>query len=165
MEQDLALLRLQYEILNVPFATLAAQAGCPENILRAEADKGQWKQIWPENDLEVIRNRDDVDAEFDDDAFQSESELLLERSKRRLAIYNMAKEMLLSQRYLKLESDLIRRASDVVAGVEDTKDIRALASVFKDLTAKSLQSAMASLSFGQDEGGLPTVLIRDLSGK
>lgn len=162
MENDLTLMRLQYEILNVPIETLAAQANCPPSILQSEADKHGWTQYWPEPDLELVQEQN---KDNDEDALTSEAEILLERSKRRLAIYNVAKEMLLAQRYLALESALITKATSVVENAESSSDLRSLSTVFKDLTAKSISGAMAALSFGQDEGGLPTVVIRDLTGQ
>jgi hypothetical protein len=166
---DYALMRLQYEILNVPIEQLAVEAteGVENTLLvtkyREKIESFGWKQWWPEADL--IVTQEDVDAAADgDDAMAQQAELFLERSKRRLSVYNVAKEIMLTQKYLALESALVDSATKLITGSTlEAKDVRALSALYKDLTAKSVTSALAAVSFGTDETGLPTVIMRDLS--
>ena len=44
-------------------------------------------------------------------------------------------------------------------------DLKQLSTVYKDLTNGSSLAAAASLQFGTDDSGIPTVIYKNLSGK
>ncbi len=131
-------------------------------IIDKEVLEGNWQQWWPEPDLDLSAPSEYMSEED----LTSQADLFMERSRRRLAVYNMAKELLLAQRLFKLESSIIEKASTILDGVEMcARDIKALSSVFKEMTQNSISSTLSSLTLGQDDNGMPTVILRDLSGK
>jgi len=157
-------MKLQYEILNKSVEHLAAENDIPINMLRTEIERLGWTQWWPESDLILYPDTDK------DEQLQAQSETFIERTKRRLAVYNLAKEMYLAQKYLELETQIIDtalksliRANEVNINM-DAGAITALSNLYKNMTSKSIASALSTISFGEDEGGLPTVIIKDLSG-
>jgi len=156
---DVPLIRLQYEFLNKPIDMLEDEAGLPSGSLQSEANKNGWKQYWPDADMVIMK------AEADEDILVVQSERFIDRATRRLAVFKVAKEMLLAQRYAKLEAGLIQSALFALDDNLGTKEIKELSSLYKDMSAKSITSQMQALSFGEDEGGLPTVIIRDLTGR
>lgn len=157
---NLAHMRLQYEILNKPVEQLAAENGIPTDMLQEQVDILGWHQFWPEADMILCP---DVDK---DELLQAQSEAYIERSKRRLAVYNLAKEIQLAQKYYELETQIVDTAIETLiqATNMEAPSINALGNLYKNMTAKSIASALSTISFGEDEGGLPTVIIKDLSG-
>ena len=169
---NLAHVRLQHEILNYSIAQLAAFNNIPIHMLQAEADKGSWKQWWPESDLVIgppsaggSISEPEVEADVDG-SFIGQSELFLDRSKRRLAVYNVAKEMLMAQKYFELEAGIVDAALKVLETTEvhEAATVHTLGHLLKNLMSNSVANAMVNMNFGVDDGGLPTVIIRDLSG-
>ena len=153
-------MKLQYEILNKSVEQLAVENGVPSTMLQEEINKLGWKQWWPEADLILYPDTEQ------DEMLQVQSETFIERSKRRLAVYNLAKEMCMAQKYMELETQIIDTALETLTSVPvmAAVSITALSNLYKNMTAKSIASALSSISFGEDEGGLPTVIIKDLSG-
>ena len=86
-----------------------------------------------------------------------------ERARKRLQVYSLAKEIYLSQKYLKLESALIDKAHDILenSGELGPFGIKQLSALYKDMLSKS---ASATVTAGMDESGMPTVTYRDLTG-
>ena len=188
IDVDLGAMRLQYEILNIPVEQLAKDCNMPIEILKPMIDGQNWKQWWPDNDFKSfaktkntltvvpsssstspsIGQPDDDDSELDpNEEMSSEAENFITRSKKRLAVYAVAKEILLAQRMFELERKIIKAANDCLdssSGIM-AKDAKALSDILKNLMSNSVSDALASVSIGQDEGGLPTVIIKDLSGK
>jgi len=163
---DIALLKLQYEILNKTAKELADDCGLPEDAIQDAVDEGKWKQWWPASiDAEIVA-KNALKVEDKDELLVLQSEQFLDRAKRRLAVYTLAKEIYLAQKYMKLESAIVDKAYSIVEniGESDTKAVKELSALYKDMTAKSPISALAALSFCEDEGGMPQVIIRDLSG-
>jgi len=137
-----------------------------EAILDTIKEKG-WKQWWPSGIDDEILAKSTENIEEQDELLVLQSEQFLDRAKRRLAVYTIAKEIHLAQKYLKLESAIIDKAYTLINDLSglDTKSIKDLSTLYKDMTAKSPTSALAAFSFCEDEGGLPSVIIRDLSGR
>lgn len=158
---NFAQMKLQYEILNKSVEQLATENEVPTEMLRKEITKLGWTQWWPEADL-ILCPEVEQDAKL-----QTQSEAFIERSKRRLAVYNLAKEMHMAQKYMELENQIIDTAVETLIRTPtmDATSIASLSNLYKNMTAKSIASALSSISFGEDEGGLPTVIIKDLSGR
>lgn len=161
---SLELMRLQYEILNVPLATLAKAAQVPLRLLEQEASQFGWKQLWPDSD--------DVVLEFEEgeDRFSISSDAYIEKAKKRLTAFSLARETALSMRYLELEASIIDKAQEVLdnipVGQASASVAKVLASLYRDMS-KNLISAGAnnSSTLDIDGGGIPTLIVRDLSGQ
>lgn len=163
---DLGLIKLQYEILNKSVKQIADETGMPENLIEKEIKDAGWKQWWPEDvDQRLLAKQTEDIGE--DEVLALQSEQFIDRAKRRLAAYTLAKEIYLAQKYLKLESALIDKAHTILETLQDgdSRSAKELSALYKDMTSKSPMGALASFSFGEDEGGIPVVTIRDLSGR
>ena len=185
---DITLMRLQYEILNVPVSQLADMSGISESMIQDEINRAGWQPLWPNEpsiaNLESIHaylgtsstpslpapssNQDQVE----DDFFMTSSAEIIERSKRRLQLYVLAKETLLAQKYLDLENGIIDAARVLATsramengGELKPSDVKELSLVFKNMGASAVFGSSASFSFAQDESGLPTLIYKDLSKK
>lgn len=177
---DIALMRLQYEILNTSVNYLADASGISANMIQDEINRAGWKQLWPnepslsnpESLHKAIQSSKPLDPNLvaDEDEFAASSALIIDRAKRRLQLYSLAKETYLSSRYLDLEASILDAAISkaiemATAANGSSADLKQLSNVYKDLTNGSSLSAAASLQFGTDESGIPTVVFKDLSGK
>lgn len=177
---DIALMRLQYEILNTSVNYLADASGISANMIQDEIRRAGWKQLWPnepslsnpESLHKAIRSSSPLDPNLvsDEDEFTTSSALIIDRAKRRLQLYSLAKETYLSSRYLDLEASIldaaVSKAIEMATATNGSPaDLKQLSNVYKDLTNGSSLSAAASLQFGTDESGIPTVVFKDLSGK
>ena len=153
-------MRLQYEILNRPLEHLALENNVPLEMLVEEVADHNWKRWWPEPDLIVTP---DIDK---DELLLAQSEAFLDRAKRRLAVYNTAKEMLLAQKYYELEDKILSAALRILDSADDMdgSSVLALGVLYKNLMSQSVSRAVIDMSFGVDDGGLPTVIVKDLSG-
>jgi hypothetical protein len=162
MALDLETLRLQYEILNVPLATIAQRARIPLDLLQREATNKSWKPLWSEEDSLPL------EIEEGDDEFELKSNAFIEQTRRKLQAYSLAKDLLLAQKYLDVEVGILNKAKEIIDTMESPSAscVRTLASLYKDMS-KGLLSAggAASVSVGIDENGLPTAIIRDLTGR
>jgi ribosomal protein L16 Arg81 hydroxylase len=162
---DLNLLRLQYEILNVPLERVAASADLPLVLLQEHAVEEGWKPYWPESDLITPPPVEGADPLSEDDILTSQAELYSARTRTRLQVYALAKELYMASKFAQLEASIIGKALDVVSTMTENADpaaVRMLSSLHKDMTSK-LQSL--AISLGADEGGMPTAIIRDLTGR
>jgi len=161
---DLELMRLQYEILNKSIAQIASDEETSATLLQREATELGWKQFWPDPPQKPYEETDDVD-----EIMSLESEQYIDRARKRLKVYSLAKEVLMAQRYLALECKIVKTASDILDnfesnGLGSSQAIKQLSALFKDMTAGSNLANLASMTLGTDDNGLPTVTIRDLSG-
>jgi hypothetical protein len=159
---SITLAKLQYEILQVSLKELAEELGVPLNLLEEEARINNWTVLWPEK----ANTNDDTDTDKDD------IEAYIEDRQKRLTAYSVAKEILLSQKYLELEANIITKASNVLDAISIpysstdagiiSKAIKDLSGLYKDMTKnrKNLE-----LSLGLNSQGLPTAVVRDLSGQ
>jgi hypothetical protein len=160
MAIDVQLLRLQYEILNVSAESIAQTTGLPLSAIQDEITHNYWTRMWPDEDeppLEIAEG---------EDTFKLQSDRYVEKTRKRLYAYALAKEVLLATRYLELEAGLISKANECLTLVQPETGIAAvkmLSSLWKDMQKST--SANSAFSFGTDEMGLPTVVVKDLSGR
>lgn len=158
---DMDILRLQYEILNVSVESIAKQLGLPPEVVAIEIEREGWKPLWPNDDetpLEVGEG---------EDAFELAIDKYISRARKRLMAYALAKEMLLAQKYLQLELGIVDTALQTLKSIDSSSvsAIKTLASLYRDMCKNSLSSTSnLSMQTGLDEQGLPTVIIKDLSG-
>lgn len=157
---DVPLMRLQYEILNVSIDSLAESTGIPAEVIGDEVIKKGWTRQWPDDDEPQLL------IEPGEDTFKLQSDAYIEKTRKRLHAYSLAKEVLLATRYLELEAGIISKANECLMHIDPssgTAAVKALSSLWKDMQKSAAQAAAFSIS--QDEGGLPTVIIKDLSGR
>jgi hypothetical protein len=162
MAIDIELLKLQYEILNVSVSSISRTTGIPEDLILREIERGKWTPLWPDEDEPKLQ------VEEDEDLFTVSTNQYIDKTRRRLQAYSLAKEILLATRYLELESSLIKKATEsldtIDPSVTATSALKTLSSLYRDLVKNGLSSG-TSLSLQTDEQGLPTVIIKDLSGR
>ena len=167
MTVDLGLVKLQYEILNVSIEDLAAALDMSPKFFLEEIKGLGWKRMWEDED------EPHIEIDEDEDRFTIETEAYIEKTRKRLMAYSLAKEIYLSQKYLELESGIINKAASVLSTLDVTdpqnlpvESIRKLATLYKDMTKSQVAAnATSSISLGTDDQGLPTLIVRDLSGK
>ena len=166
---DIPLLRLQYEILNVPIETIASQAAVNVNILKEIASREKWVQKWPDAD-ELPTPPDSTDPEnlsnedlFNDDPLMTKGDEYIDRTKKRLAAYLAAKDVLLAQRYFETEVAAINRTVRAL-NYENLRpeDIKHLVNSY-NILVKNTSLGKALQLATDEEGGLPTLVLRDLS--
>ena len=155
---DVALLKLQYEFLNTPIQELAANEGVPISIIETEIRNGQWVRRVPITVTPLSDNATDEEIAIYQEQF-------LDINQKRLKLYNLAKEILLAHRYLTLESAILTKAADLVDQANITqKDLKYLSALYKDLASGTSLGNISAIQIGEDANGLPTAIIRDLSG-
>lgn len=170
---DIHIMKLQYEILNVPLSRLASESGLSENMIQKTILEEGWQQWWPEEDTvtQLQKQRADALASDDLNTASSEEEMLaqqsedfVERARKRLQAYTVAKEIYLAQKYLQLENALIKKAQSILTECDtlDPAAVKQLSALYKDLVSKSPISNL--LTIGTDESGIPNVIVRDLTG-
>ena len=156
--------KLSYEILNVSIETLALNLGLTTAMLQKVADDFSWIQWFPDEKSDIYLD-EDADMLEGEDIFTVMADQYLDKNRKRLQVYNMAKNIAMTERYADLEVSLVDKARDAIVGIEasDVKSIKELSDVFRNL-AKELQGMTSAVSFATDQQGLPTVIMRDLSG-
>ncbi len=161
---DVDLIRLQYEILGVPLEVLASRFELPLSLLEAEAEKNQWTRLWDDDDAPVI-------DEDEEDPFSVKAEDYIDKTRKKLVAFSLAKEILLTQRYLDLESGILKKASEILENIDGSSNAvnatRTLASLYRDMAKGSISTGYnpSAVTIGTDESGIPTAIIRDLSGQ
>ena len=168
---DSNLMRLQYEILNKTPHELSASTGLPLSIIESTIKDEGWHQWWPEpsiyEQLETSKSLSNSDPDVvitDEELFVSQADQYIDRTRKRLQVYSLAKETYLAQKYTQLETSIINSAINALSNLEatDTSGIRAMSALYKEMFSKN---SGAILSAAVDENGLPSVVIRDLSGR
>lgn len=157
---DVQLLRLQYEVLNVSAEAIAHMTGLPLDIIVDEITCKGWTRLWPDEDEPALTISEG------EDGFKLSSDRYIEKSRKRLQAYTLAKEIILSTRYLDLEAGLVSKANECLQHIDaqtGVSAVKALSSLWKDMTKD--KSTMASMQMTVDDTGLPTVIIKDLSGR
>lgn len=160
---DLDLLRLQYEILNIPLAVIAKRTDLPLYLLEKEAADAGWKVLWP--------GEDEAPLEFEEgeDRFSIAADAYIERAKKRLIVFSLAKEALLSSRYLELEYSILNKAQAMLDTMEgpaiSVTAIRSLASLYKDMSKVNISAGANNATAEIDGTAVPTLIVRDLSGQ
>jgi hypothetical protein len=158
--------RLNYEVLNISMEEIAESMGLSVAMVIAKADIENWKQWFPEDDKSEFELNEDDDLLEGENMFMLQANQYTEKSRKRLQVYQIAKQLMLMGLYTKLEVNLITKANEAVELInpEDTKEIQALSTVLQSLT-KDLGQLSQSMTLGTDnESGLPQLIIRDLSG-
>lgn len=170
---DLHLLRLRYEILNISLEDLAKEIDTPLPIVQQEARNNNWTQWWPNSlpinslDLPIAAPPSGIAVTTDDFDEEGLSPLedgannYIKESSVRLRVYNLAKEIHLAHKYASFESALLDKAKALVDSAADPSDVLNLVRSLKDLIGKATSVGLQV----SNEDGLPTVIIRDLSGK
>jgi len=166
---DLEIIKLQYEILNISVESICSSSGLNPLIFPDIIKKHGWKRWWKdpeEPEAEIVHDGDPRVDEFGEDLLTIQSEAYVDRTKKRLAAYALAKQVLLAQKYLELESKLISKALESIRDIDtsNTAGIKALSSLYKDLTKGSSLDGAFSVGVGQNDDGLPQLIVRDLSG-
>lgn len=171
---DIQLMRLQYEILNVPLSRLASESGLSESMINRTIEEEGWSQWWPEEETAIqlkkqrelsLASEDLHTASSEEEMLAQQSEEFVDRAKKRLQAYTLAKEIYLAQKYLQLESALITKAHAILEECPslDPQAIKQLSALYKDMVSKSPMSTLLSLN--ADESGVPNLIIRDLTGQ
>lgn len=157
--------KISYEILNTPIEELADGLGMSTNMLQSVINNRGWVRQFPDDEVLDADSQETQEILEGEDIFTVQADQFLDKSRKRLQLFNMAKSLALAERYAKLESAIIDKATRAVEAVEvsEVPSIAALANAFKAL-AKDLNGAANAISFAQDQQGLPTVIMRDLSG-
>lgn len=89
------------------------------------------------------------------------SQRYIKESTLRLQVFNIAKDIHLSHKYASFESALLDKAKELVETASEARDIASLSVVLSKLASKLTRQ----LELDADDGGLPMVIIRDLSGR
>jgi len=166
---DLHVLKLQYEILNISAAQMARDTEMPESLIQDTIDAEGWQQWWPEEpQVELFKKQAEQASLVDDDLsdgdiLAQQSEEYVERVRKRLQVYQLAKEVYLATKYLQLESALIGKAHDILETCEtlDASAIKQLSALYKDMKHHGVNSLLQA---AVDDSGLPSLIVRDLSG-
>ena len=157
---DVQLLKLQYEVLNVSAESIATATGLPVDVIEDEIARKGWTRMWPDEDEPAL-----LTAEGED-AFKLQSDAYIEKTRKRLFAYSLAKEILLATRYLELEAGIISKANECLMFIDPhsgASAVKALSALWKDMQKSA--AAASAFSIGQDESGMPMVVIKDLSGR
>lgn len=166
MSIDYVVPRLCYEILNISLEDIAERLGLTLGMVQNIAERQRWTPWYPEElEQQSISLVDELELDDHEDPFTIKVDQFLDSTKKRLSVFNMAKELALVEQYAALEVSLIQKARTAIENIDPT-DIRSLkdaTTIYRDL-AKNMASAVGAVSFAQDDNGLPTVVIRDLSG-
>ncbi len=161
---DIQQLRMQYEILNKPLQQIADDVPTPVGIIEKLAEKEGWRRWFPEPDMLIETSA--TRAQPTPSEMEDATEEFVKRTKQRLAMYSIVKDMLLAQKYLALESRIIDEANDLIdQGGLEARDVKALSALYAEMTKTSLRDALASFTFGDDSSGLPTVIFKNMAGK
>jgi hypothetical protein len=168
METNMKVPRLSYEILGVPLKDLADTLGLPLSMMEKIAKEQEWQQWFSEDDsssFSLVEGTEGEELLEGEDIFTVRADQFLDKNRKRLQVFNMAKQLALVELYADLETKLLAKARSAIEAVdeESVRDIATLSGVFQALT-KDIQGLNSAISMGKDESGLPTVIIRDLSG-
>jgi hypothetical protein len=158
-------MRLAYEILGVSLEALADKSGLLLSHVQDFAEQENWKQWFKDFDIDADLANNDTNEDFSlDDALNAQLERYSEYAKAKLKIYNVAKELALADVYFEIECKILEKTLDTInnADMLGATDIKNYSSIYNEM-AKRLQS-ISSVTLTKDENGLPSVVIKDLSG-
>lgn len=177
---DVHLMRLRFEILNISLADISDEAGIPLTILEKEALAKGWEQWWPDtDDLMAIAPTapslasldesplenlpDDLPIDLDEmmTPLEEGSQKYIKETNIRLQVFNLAKDVYLSHKAATFENDLIDRAKTLVSMAATPQEMNPLVNLLKTLMTKS----SSGLSINENDDGLPTVIIKNLTGR
>jgi len=169
---DTQLLRLRHEILNVPLETIAEEIKVPLSILEKEA-RG-WQQWWPDSlfsisssssGLTVTPNQevDYYEDESDLSPLEEGADLYMKEYRIRLQVYTLAKEVYFAHRYASIEAALLDQIGNMAPVAVAPQDVKHLVASLKDLPSKV--ASAAGIKLGMSDDGIPTLIVKDLSGR
>lgn len=155
---DVALLRLEYEYLGTPLDTIARNNNISPSDLENEATKFNWRAcLIPLPVLSTAPEPEDI---------VSYNELYQEAISLRMKMFNLAKDMYLANKYAQVELTLLDNVKSSLAASDITaKDLKSLSDIYTSMLKGTSLAQIAQISFTQDENGVPTAIIRDLSGQ
>ena len=153
---DIALIRLQYEILNTPLEVLAEMSGLSVSSLEFESreDRGNWKQLWPDQPILVDGQTPDFDEYAD---------MYIANTKKRLKVFSLAKDVYFLAKYADIESTILDKVKDLADEAKELKELNYAASVFKSvMSGTNLATVLQKME--DNDLGIPLLTIRDMSG-
>lgn len=168
-ELDTHILKLQYEILNVTVEQMSKDTGIPVSLIQDTIDAEGWTRWWPEEPTVDLFKKQAEDARAmddetsDDDILNQQADEFVDRARKRLQVYSLAKEIYLATKYLQLESALIAKAHGILETCDtlDSAAIKQLSALYKDMKHHGVSSLLQA---AVDDSGLPSLIVRDLSG-
>jgi len=165
-DQDFSLLRLQYEILNVSIESIARRSNLNPELLKALAIEEEWEHKWIDPDDPEPESDLNPDSDFPEDELTIKSEEFIERSKKRLAAYTIAKNVLMTQQYLELELSLVRKTIEHLENMPaiTSKDLQSISHVYRNLLNGTPIMDILAMRDKQEDGGIPLLVVKDLAG-
>jgi len=168
MDTKFIIPRLSYEILNSSIGTIADMLGLTPKMVQDYADKYNWTQWFPNEEEDAFStniSEDEQDLLDGEDIFTVRADQFMDKNRKRLQVFTLAKELALAELYADLEISIVNKAREAISCVneEDPQSMKIVSDIFKNMS-KDLQKNAGAVSFTQDGSGLPTVIIRDLSG-
>jgi len=159
--------KLCYEILNKPLTSIADDLGLPVSMVEKEARDGNWTQWFPdtESDHRALTEHEQDELEGTD-LFTLRAEQYIERNRKRIQLFTLAKDVVMLEKYADIELNLLVQTREALNSLdtETANSLKTISSIYKDMI-KQITTSNTALSMGKDEQtGLPTVIIRDLSG-
>lgn len=150
-----SIMRLQYEILNKSIREISEDSGVPEGLLQERANEDGWKQWWAD-----VPNPDLKDA-----GLVQMADDYVETKKKRLQVFAIARELYLAPQCLRLESAILDAACSCLQeeiNLSDPAALRHISALYKDISSRSLLEKI--LTGSEDESGIPSLIIRNLTG-
>lgn len=83
----------------------------------------------------------------------------------RLRIFNAAKEVYLGAKYASLEATILNAATEAATADLAPKDLKSLSGLFSELRKHSLSESLVRAKGDLDNAGVPSVIIKNLTGK
>jgi hypothetical protein len=160
---DVIQIQLSYEILGLSVETIADNLGLSTRMIEEMATRGNWVRWFPIADNQVFLDTDTLLSEGDD-LTSVQVDRYTESAKRRLQVFSLAKDVLLAEKYLGIELQILNKTKEALMEISpnSTQDLKALSTIYADMH-KKIQSA-TQVTLGKDDTGLPHVIIKDLSG-
>ena len=157
--------RLNFEILNISVDAIANTMGLETKHVEEQMQEQSWKQWFPATDSEFDLDPDS-DINEGENLFELKANQYTAEGRKRLQVYQIAKQLHLMSLYTRLEVSLIEKANEAIDIVDaaNISAISTLSGVLQSLT-RDLNQLSQSMTLGTDsESGLPQLIIRDLSG-
>lgn len=142
--------RLQYEILGLSVIDIAEDSGLAAYMIEEEIRQSNWVVVWPKLDLQDISD-------------SKRAEIVIEDAAKRLKVFNALLAIHLAPKYLELEVSLLD--SSLEAMEDPDLSPSALASIARVYTSLRDHASAALMSVEDQDNGMPSVTIKNLSGK
>jgi len=139
---DEAILRLQYEILGHSFEEIASGEEYSADFLKEFAKQHGWKRVF-----DPVRPK------------QGDEEDFIEETRKRLEVYEIAKELYLAGKYATVEGRILGRLSSSFAMESmSPNELRTLTATLNALRGTSKKKT------DQEDDSVPTVILKDFRG-